>query len=309
MIYTLTLNPAVDRELTIKEFQYNKVLRAKNGLVDFGGKGFNVSRMLRSLEQASIAVGFVGGKLGEILRDGLEGLGIETDFIWVDGEARTNISIVTESREQYLKVNEPGPTISQGSQDALFEKIKGITKDGDLWVFAGSLPPGVPVDFYAKLAVMVQQKGARVIIDTSLDALVSACQAGVFLVKPNEAEAEELTGLTINNQDDAVKAAFAIQELGVPTVILSLGKDGAIMIDEDQAWRVASPKITERNPIGAGDSMVGGLVYGLCKGIAPIEALRWGIACGAATASLSGTEVGSLQMVQELLPKVEPVKL
>lgn len=304
MIYTVTLNPAVDRELTVPEIEFDSVLRATDWRVDFGGKGFNVSRMLNALGVSSVALGFAGGRSGELLRDGLESLGIKTDFVWVQDETRTNVSLVTEAHDRYVKANEPGPTISEGERQDLAEKIRTLAGPGDWWVLAGSLPPGVPATIYAELIQSVHQAGGFAILDTSGAALVAGCEAKPYLVKPNELEAANLTGLPVQSEAEIRAAALAIQAQGIPYVAISLGKDGAMLTDGQEAWFVDSPPIEEHNPIGAGDSMVGGLVWGLSQGVSPADALLKGVACGAATASLSGTAVGSFDLVEALISRV-----
>jgi fructose-1-phosphate kinase PfkB-like protein len=144
MIYTLTLNPCLDRELTVPALEFDSVLRAAKARVDFGGKGFNVSRLLRGLGAPSTAMGFVGGKAGETLDAGLRALGVDTDFVWIPGETRPNVSIVTPAGGHYLKVNEPGPAVEPAKQQELLDKIARQTRADDWWVLAGSLPPGVP---------------------------------------------------------------------------------------------------------------------------------------------------------------------
>lgn len=309
MIYTVTLNPAVDRELTINEFAFDTVLRASEARVDCGGKGFNVSRMLASLGASSVALGFAGGKAGQLLAEALVELDIETAFTWIDGETRTNVSIVTEQHDRYLKVNESGPTISAADQRELLAHIERLIQPGDWWVLAGSLPPGVPDSIYAEMVGLIQSGGGQTILDTSGAALIEGCGERPFLIKPNDSEASSLSGLPIASPQDAVAAAQKIQQFGPQNVVISLGKAGAIFYDGQVAWLAQSPVIEERNPIGAGDSMVGGLVYGLSQGKPVAEALAWGIACGAATASLAGTAVGSADLVQTLLAQVKITKL
>lgn len=304
MIYTVTLNPAVDRELVVEEIVFDTVLRASEWRVDCGGKGFNVARMLQSLGSSSVALGFAAGKTGELLNEELQSLGIETGFVWVQGETRTNVSIVSADHEKYVKVNEPGPTISGDDLVRLMQKMQGLARPGDSWVLAGSLPPGVPPSIYADMITILQSAGAQVFLDTSDEALRQACQANPFLIKPNAEEAQELTGLPINTPAEIAAAGRAIQAMGAGNVIISLGKQGALLINGQRAWLAASPEIVERNPIGAGDSMVAGLVWGLSQGHGMPEALCRGIACGAATASQSGTSVGSLAQVNELLSQV-----
>jgi 1-phosphofructokinase family hexose kinase len=304
MIYTVTLNPAVDKELVVPALEIDTVLRSQETNIDYGGKGFNVSRMLNALGGRSIALGFAGGHSGDLLREGLESLGIGSDFMWVGEETRTNISIVTGIPSHYIKVNEPGPAISEAARAALREKVQNLAKGGDWWVLAGSLPPGVPPTIYADLIQTIQEAGAQVILDTSGEALYWGCRVRPFLAKPNDIELEQFTGLTIDSPETIVAAARLMLESGIDNVVVSLGKDGAMLINNMGAWQAASPEIEERNPIGAGDSMVGGLVWGLSEGLTVPEALCWGIACGAATASLSGTAVGSRQLVEALLPRV-----
>jgi 1-phosphofructokinase family hexose kinase len=311
MIYTVTLNPAVDRELVVPAIEFDSVLRAVEWRVDWGGKGFNVSRVLASLGAASVAVGFAGGRSGELLRDGLNSLEIQTDFIDIQGETRTNVSIVSQSDNRYVKVNEPGPRISAEDLATLLARVEALAQAGDWWVLAGSLPPGISASTYADLTRILERNGAHVILDTSGQALEQGCRAAPELVKPNAYEAFLLTGRPVDSLEQIAAAGQAILQMGPAQVAVSLGKDGALLLQSGRVWLAHSPQIEERNPIGAGDSMVGGLVWGLSQGLEASEALRWGIACGAATASLSGTAVGTRQLVESLLAHthVEPYAL
>jgi len=305
MIYTVTLNPAVDRELTVANIEYDTVLRALSWQTDCGGKGFNVSRMLRSMGMASCAMGFVGGKSGEILHEGLGALEIETDFVWVEGETRTNISIVTTDHDHYLKVNEPGPEISSVRQNEFMEKMRNLIQPGDWWVLAGSLPPCVSEGMYGEMIRIIEAGGAHAILDTSGPALALGCEAGAYLVKPNAEEAEKLTGVSVQSPADAIQAARKIHQMGVGVVIISMGKTGAYLSTEQKSWLAVAPAVDESNPIGAGDSLVGGVVWALSSGYALEEALKWGVACGAASASMDGTAVGGQELVRELYEQVE----
>ena len=304
MIFTVTLNPAVDREMTVDTISFDTVLRALDWQVDCGGKGFNVARMLKSLGISSMALGFAAGKSGEMLADKLQSLGIETDFIWVEGETRTNVSIVSAENGQYVKVNEPGPTITETDLGLLAKKIGDWVEAGDWWVLAGSLPPGVPPTYYSELITIIQSAGAKVFLDTSDEALRQNCAAKPLLVKPNDEEAHELTGLPVGTKEEIAAVGKAISAMGPANVIISLGKKGAVLVNDGKAWLAASPKILAANPIGAGDSMVAGVVWGLSQGDSMQDALCKGIACGAATAGQKGTSVGSLEQVNQLLAEV-----
>lgn len=309
MIYTLTLNPAVDRELTVSAMEFDSVLRATEARVDFGGKGFNVSRLLKGMEASSTAVGFLGGRAGELLQDGLKSLGIGTDFVWVPGETRTNVSIVTQSHDHYIKVNEKGPLVDEAKQQELLEKIDSLAGPGDWWVLAGSLPPGVANDFYARIVYVLNKHGAKAVLDTSGESLQMGCAEKPYLVKPNAEEAHVLTGLPMNTPSEIAAAAAEICRLGAQNVVVSMGKAGALLHTAEGTWLTHTPKIQEKNPIGAGDSMVGGLVWALTQDIALKEALGWGVASGAATASLPGTEVGSRPLIEELFTQVQYERL
>jgi len=307
MIYTLTLNPALDRALTVPAFAFAQLLRSNAVRVAYGGKGFNVSRALAALGAESIALGFVGGATGESLTMGLADLGIRTDFVQVAGETRTNVSIVTEDRAHYLKVNDPGPVITPAEQTTLLRKIRALAQPGDWWVLAGSLPPGVPATFYAEVIRLVQSAGAHAVLDTSGEPLRVGCTAGPFLVKPNAAEAGELAGTRVISLDEARSAIGKIHALGVQNVVISLGRVGVLYSDGQSLWHAEPPAVDERNPIGAGDALVAGLVWKLGQGCSWPEALCWGVACGAAAASLDGTAMGSRSLVENLARNVHTV--
>ena len=305
MIYTVTLNPALDLELTVAAIELDCVLRASTTQVDAGGKGFNVSRALAALGVPSIALGFVGGRTGEHLKARLEQLGISTDFVHVSGETRTNLSVVTEPASHYLKVNQAGPTIQPEEQDAMVGKVRQRARAGEAWIFSGNLPPGIPADIYAQLIALVRSSGGKAILDTSGHALHLGARAGPFLVKPNALEASQLTGHEVGNPSQARQAAAKMHAWGIALVLISLGSAGAVLSDGRQAWWGQPPRIAERNPIGAGDAALAGCVYALEQGAPAAEALRWSVACGAAAASLPGTAVGDRALVEALSAQVK----
>ncbi len=305
MIYTLTLNPAVDRELTVPDLTFDTVLRAVESRVDVGGKGFNVSRLLQEMGTASTAVALLGGRTGEMLRDGLAALGIPTDFVWVPDETRTNVSIVTPAHGHSIKVNESGPVILPEKQSEILRNIEARTQAGDWWVMSGSLPPGIPDDFYARAIGIVNTARAYAILDTSGEALRLGCTARPTLVKPNLTEAQLLTGQLLETgkegtQSELIACAAAIKAIGPENVIISSGGSGALLYTGQGAWMARSPTIEERNPIGAGDALVGGVVWAMNQSFDLPEALGWGVACGAAAASQDGTGVGSRQRIEAL---------
>ena len=310
MIYTVTLNPAIDKEVQVDNLEFNHVLRAKNEHIDFGGKGFNISRFLKQFDIQNISLGFIGGNAGSILDKGLHGLNIKTDFIHIKGETRTNISYLDHNSSRYIKVNEPGPKITSEEQDQLIHKIDSLTVEGDWWVLAGSLPRGIASDFYAKLIKKINAKGAKTILDTSGDAFHQGCLAKPFLIKPNEIEAEQLLNRKITDSiNQYSKAAQDIQKQNITNVVLSLGDRGAILATETSVFYAESIKIDEGNPIGAGDSMVAGMLISLSQNKQMKEAFAFGIACGTATATMPGTQLGNSEQVNDILQKVKIKKI
>jgi 1-phosphofructokinase family hexose kinase len=261
------------------------------------------------MNEPSTAVGFLGGNAGELLQKGLQSLGIGTDFVWVSEETRTNVSIVTQAHDHYIKANEKGPLVDESKQKELLEKIDSLAKSGDWWVLAGSLPPGVTNDIYARVIQVLNRHDARAILDTSGESLKLGCAEKPYLVKPNAEEAHMLTGLPMDTTDEIIAGAAEIRRMGAQNVVISMGKAGALLHTAEGTWLTHSPKIQEKNPIGAGDSMVGGLVWALTQGINLKEALGWGVASGAATASLPGTEVGSRPLIEKLFSQVRYERL
>ena len=295
MIYTLTLNPAVDREYRVPELGFNAVLRASETRSDPGGKGFNVSRMLAQLEQPTTAIAFAGGKAGEWLEQELNERGIATHFVWLDGgETRTNTTIVAD--HDHIKVNEAGPQVSQEDIGRLYALVDSLVKDGDWWVLAGSLPPGCPVSIYADLVANIKAGGGNVMLDTAGEALKQALPSQPDWIKPNEVEAADLTG-----QSDPAEALAWFAEKGLTQVVISLGKDGVLFFEDGGLQQIHPPTIDEQNPIGAGDAFVGGMVCGLSQGKSRRNAVQLGVVCGALAASKPGTDFGTRAEIDALL--------
>lgn len=301
MIYTLTLNPAVDLELQIEQFQFDSVTRAQSSRIDCGGKGFNVSRMLSNVNIESTAMGFIGGYNGQRLKEQLNHLGIRTEFTDISGETRTNVSIVSQGEHKHIKVNEAGPSVSEAELTNLIVMVKKNLKANDWWVLGGSLPQGVDDGIYADLIQLIEAAGAFAILDSSGEALRLGCLAKPTLAKPNLEEAQQLLGLNSSQLDEPAVWCDALRQSGPKNLVVSLGKEGALVVTDQAFDKVTSPSIIEANPIGAGDSMVAGIVWRLSLGESLQQALPYGLACGAASASRSGTDLGSLEQVTELV--------
>lgn len=305
LIYTVTVNPALDRELTVPQLATDDVLRAESVRVDCGGKGFNVSRTLASFGQPSVAMGFIGGETGHQLERELATAGIETDFLGISGETRTNISIVTVDSGRQIKVNEPGPEVTRAEQAALLAKVEQRARRGDWWVVSGSLPPGADARLYAHIVDIVRSVGGHALLDASGAALRHGCAAKPYLVKPNAVEAARLTGMNIDSVESARVAAVAMHELGAEVIVVSLGIMGALLSYGGDVWFARSPLVRTRNANGAGDALLAGVLYSLSRGEDFCQALRIGVACGATAASLKGTGVPARAEVERLALAVE----
>ena len=304
MIYTLTLNPALDKEYRVTTLVLDEVVRSKQARIDFGGKGFNVSRMLRRLGVDCIALGFVGGYTGDILSQGLESLGIRTELTRIDGETRTNVSIVGEKDSHYLKINEEGPSVSQDEMNTLLRKIDTITRQGDFWVLAGSVPNKVPDDIYFKIIQKVNQAGAFAILDSSGLPLKLGIKAKPFLIKPNVDELSQLIGREILDIIDLSDVAQELHSQGIQNILVSMGEKGALLSALSHQFVGRSSAISVMNPIGAGDAMIAGYIWRLIEGDSTEAALHWSIACGTAATSLPGTETPSLERVRACYQKI-----
>ncbi len=280
-IYTVSVNPAIDLFLDVPEIVFDEVLRATAVRRVWAGKGFNVSRALQRLGGESTALGFVGGYAGMAIRAGLEAEGIATDFVTVEEETRTNVMIVDLKAGRHIKVNQTGAPVSAAAQEELRTRVRRHLKPGDLWVLTGSLAPGLSTDFYAELIELLHAGGAWAALDTSGAALRAGCAARPELVKPNAAEAYDLTGERVTSMEDACRAVAAFHAAGAQRVALSMGAQGLLYSDGEILVHAAPPQVRVRTAVGAGDALLGGMVWALAQGMPAIEVARWGAATGA----------------------------
>lgn len=287
MIVTLTPNPSVDRTLELPGLTRGAVLRATGVRIDAGGKGINVSRALRANGHATRAVLPSGGREGEQLEDALAELGIPVDAVRIAQPIRSNVSLV-EPDGTVTKVNAPGPCLTLDELQALTARAVDSLTDAD-WVAAcGSLPPGAPDDLLADLVVAAHRVGATVAVDTSGPPLLAALAVGPDLIKPNVEELGAAVGRHLAHLGDVIDAANEVRDRGARTVVVSLGPDGAVLVDDTGAWHATTPPVTPRSNVGAGDSLVAGLLAGGGRGP---EALATGVAYGTAAVQLPGTSV------------------
>lgn len=286
MIYTLTLNPAVDYIAHVDAFSVGKILRSRNESVLPGGKGINVSTVLCELGVASVAMGFIAGFTGDAIEDALLARGIGCDFVRLS-EGFTRINIKLRSGEE-TDINGSGPHITEDDLAELFGRLSRLGAQ-DTLVMAGSIPNGVGTDIYAQIMAKLSGKGIRFVVDAAGDALTASLPYGPFLIKPNTEELGALFGVEISSTDDAAKYGTELMHRGAKNVLVSMGAGGALLLAEDGGvYFVPAYHDTVINTVGAGDSMVAGFLAGYDQTGDFAYAMRLARACGCATAFSEG---------------------
>lgn len=305
MIVVVDLNPSLDRTLTAATVEPATVNRAHTVRLDPGGKGLNVARALSAWGLPVVALALLGGGAGWTVERLLEREEVPHEAMPIEGETRNNIVIFDEARDTYIKVNEPGPVVLLEELDALEDRILARVQRGDLWAFSGRLPPGAPLDTYARLIHLVQSRGARALLDASGRPLVLGAAARPFLIKVNQAEAQEMLGCPIEGRDSVVRAILEIWGRGVKAAAITRGKSGAVFGWQGTIVEAVPPAIEEVSPVGAGDATMAALAWAILEGLRPLEAARLAAAAGSAKALVEGTGMPSLAQVEEMKPRVE----
>ncbi|HYN66426.1 MAG TPA: 1-phosphofructokinase [Ornithinibacter sp.] len=292
MIVTLTPNPSIDRTIAVDDLRRGEVHRATSSRIDPGGKGINVSRALAAQGVPTLAVLPTGGPEGAVMGTLLDAAGVGHHDVPVAGTLRSNVTVV-EPDGTTTKLNEPGPTLSRAEVDALVAATLGATGgDGVAWVVAsGSLPPGAPDDLYAVLVATASAQGARVAIDSSGAPMRLAVAARPDLVKPNHEELAELVGHELHTLGDVLDASSDLVAAGIGTVVVSLGGDGAVLVDADSAVHVRTRIPRKLSTVGAGDCTLAGTVAALASGASGEDALLSGCLWGSAAVTLPGSRV------------------
>ncbi|MBI2939208.1 MAG: 1-phosphofructokinase [Chloroflexi bacterium] len=309
MIFTVTLNPAVDRVVAVDELVIGDANRVKQARTDPSGKGVNVSRVIRELGGESVAMGFVAGSLGRFIEASLNELGIRDDLLHVPGQTRTNLAIVEEKHHRHTIINEPGPPIEPRHFAELKARLRRQLRPRDWVVMAGSLPPGIPTTAYAELIDLARAIGCETVLDADGEVLARGVESRPTLIKPNLRELQRLMRRRVQADDEVLAAATELRARGTLNVVVSLGAAGAIAIGDDEAWRAIPPRIIEVSALGAGDAMVAGLTLCLSRGEGLMAGLQLGTAAGAATALTPGTELCHREDVDRLLPEVRVERL
>jgi 1-phosphofructokinase len=309
MIITVTMNPAIDKTVDISDFQYGGLNRITSVVTDPGGKGINVSKTIKHLGGKTLATGFIGGNGGNTILNGLNELGIESDFIQVDGETRTNMKVV-DGKGNVTELNEPGPNINEADIEKLLAKLESMASNETLFVLAGSIPKGVDIGIYGQIIETVKRKGAKVFLDADGELFVKALKAKPDFIKPNRFELEQYFNFQREStQDDLVEMGRKLQAQGIGTVAISLGSEGALFVLPQGAIKVPGLKVEAHSTVGAGDAMVAALTYGIDLDLSVEECIKLGIATSAGAVMTIGTKPPTRELVETLKQQVNLIHL
>lgn len=297
MIYTVTFNPALDYVVKVNHFTLGKVNRTVQENIFCGGKGINVSALLANLGYESVALGFVAGFTGQEIEQSVGRLGFRSDFIRVErGLSRINVKLKSDEESE---INGMGPEITEKDVEALFEKLERL-EDGDVLVLSGSIPASISDDIYERIMERLYGRGVQIAVDAEKDLLFNVLRYHPFLIKPNNHELGQMFGVQLESEAEIVAHAKKLQERGARNVLVSMAKDGAILVTEDgQVLRQGVATGTVKNSVGAGDSMVAGFIAGYLEKADYGYALKLGTACGGATAFSEG--IGTKDEIMRLL--------
>ena len=308
MVITVTLNPAIDKTLKVQNFSIGEVNRSNSIRYDIGGKGVNVSKVLKNFNIESSCIGFIGGLWENIFLQELSKRGIAAKFTHISGEMRTNTKIVDELKGTYTDLNEEGPKISEEVLNMFLKEFaEGLGKD-DIVILSGGVSPSVPKNIYNTMTSIAKEKGAYVILDASGELLEEGIKAGPDIIKPNEGELRCAMHLKDESHEAIILAAKGLLKQGISKVLISLGKDGAYLVTSSGVSYGSAIEVPVKSTVGAGDSMVAALVYGRINNLNDKETLNFANACGAASVGLEGSEACTLEQVKEMLKYTKTIK-
>ena len=305
MIYTVTLNPALDKTVEIPSLTVDSVNRITAMRTDPGGKGINVSKVIKKLGGQSIAAGILGGATGRTICSALETMEIKTGFRFVEGETRTNLKVIDPVNHTNTDLNEPGITVSEEILNGLLQELLLEVNQGDIVVLSGSLPKGSPKDPYAVWVKACTKAGAKVILDADGELLEEGLKASPYLIKPNNHELSALLGEKLETPKELEKAARGLMEqYAIEKIVVSMGGAGALYITQKETLYAEGLKVPVKSTVGAGDSVVAALAVSEESQKSLEETVRLSTACGAANVMCSGTQAAEYEAIAELLPKV-----
>lgn len=305
LIFTVTLNPAIDKTVVIPDFAAGGVNRVQYLRVDAGGKGFNVSKCLKKLGVGSTACAILGGSTGEYLLALMAQMGIDTLSVTINEQSRTNLKIIDPSKGVTTEINEPGPEVSCSVLEELKNRIAGKISPGDIVILSGSLPRGAKASLYYEWTKFYHSLGAVVFLDSDGEAMRLGVEAKPDFIKPNHHELSRIVGKNLSTEQELVEEGKKLLETGIEDIVISLGADGAIFLSADGIFKAGSLEVSVLSTVGAGDSMVAAMAYGFEKKLPRETRIRLAMAMGAASVMSEGTQAPDADLVWKLAEKVE----
>ncbi len=309
MIYTVTLNPTLDITYVVEDLQPDETNIASQVIKGPGGKGINVSRALHNMRVDSLALALIGGFTGTEVEFLLHKEGLLLWLVRIANETRTNVAVLNQKDGMEMNITAQGPRVKPVEHQTLVRILDEITQSPGHLVLSGSLPPAVHPDIYDSLIRKAKSKGLVTVLDTSGEPLRAGIIAGPDLIKPNLHELENLVGRRLASEAELLEAAGHVIEIGVGSVVVSLGEEGALMVEAERAWRGKGPVIQGRETVGAGDSMVAGLLMGMLSGKPPEEIFRTGLACGTAAVMSPGQQLCRPGTFKRALPRIKVAEI
>lgn len=304
MIITVSMNPAIDKTVEIGKLIPGGLNRIRKVEYDAGGKGINVSKTIRELGGESIATGFLGGNAGKTIENVLNEKKIRNDFVWVEGETRTNTKVFEENGE-VTELNEPGPVIGEEEMKALMDKLAGYANEEALFILAGSIPSGVDKHVYAEITRLVHAKGGKVLLDADGELFRNSLAASPDMIKPNRVELEEYAGIDYRASDEEILGlARELLGKGMETVAVSMGKSGAMLVRKGYEVKCPALSVKAHSTVGAGDAMVAALAYSWDQHLDNDKTVRLCIATSAGAVTTVGTKPPARSLVDELMKQV-----
>ncbi len=304
MIITLTMNPAIDKTVVIENFGIDKVNRIAKSRLDAAGKGINVSKVVRELGGRTKTIAFLGGASGEFIKSELEKERISIVDVQIEGETRTNLKIVDPATQAYTDINDSGSAVNDEQLGVFEKKLMNYVSSQSVVVFTGSVPPGISKDIYKTLIERVQAIGATAVLDADGELLQHGVKAGPKIVKPNIDELERYAGRSLASEAEIIDVAKELIEYGSELIAVSLGKDGALFVTKEKTYKAHGLKVDVKGTVGAGDSMLGAICYGVDKNLPFEEIMCLGIGASAAKVCMEGTQPPKLNQVYDLSKQV-----
>lgn len=305
MIYTVTLNPAIDKTVVIENFRAGSVNRVASVREDAGGKGINVSKCLKNLGAESVAAMILAGKAGDQLEAMLRSLEIPVLQVRAEGQSRTNLKIIDPAKKENTDINEPGPTVSAELLEELKGKLSGRIQPGDIVILSGSLPAGVDRGLYGDWTACFRKQGACVYLDADGEPMQKGMAAIPYMIKPNNDELAALLGKSDLTMEEMIAEGKRLLKTGIREIVISLGGEGALFVSEDGCFHAEGLSVTVKSTVGAGDSVVAAAAYAQVKNLSREEMIRLCTAIGAASVMQSGTQPPEAALVWELAQQVK----